>query len=200
MIGRGRSLCPRSCRVSENESQDSVLAKNLRIGHSQWVWECPNKELKKVKERKRNGWPWVAGTIMSLLKPEAVVSLNENNQDRLKIFQLSRETPAAPGQSRDIMAQISIDTLHCECVIFIVNIENMLSWKDHIQISGVPVGTIIFRLSGCVYHLLDGSGGLIPAHSMTYDLPRFSTYHRYDVDIFPCFGARLVLHKPVQLI
>lgn len=49
---------------------------------------------------------------MSFPKPEAVVSLNKNGKDCPKIFQLPRKTPAAPGQRWDIMAQISVDTVH----------------------------------------------------------------------------------------
>lgn len=37
-------------------------------------------------------------------------------------LQLSRKTSASPGQCRDVMAQISIDTLHCEGVILAVDI------------------------------------------------------------------------------
>ena len=47
------------------------------------------------------------------------------------------------------MAQISIDTLHGEGVIFVVNIEDMLPRKDDIQISRVPICTIPFRIRGC---------------------------------------------------
>ena len=44
------------------------------------------------------------------------------------------------------MAQISIDTLHGEGVIFVVNIEDMLPRKDNIQISRVPICAITFRI------------------------------------------------------
>ena len=33
------------------------------------------------------------------------------------------------------MAQISIDTLHCEGIVFVVDIEDMLTWKNDIQIA-----------------------------------------------------------------
>ncbi len=139
----------------------------------------------------------MSGTIAVLLKPEAVIGPYKNSQNILKIFQLSRKTPAAACQSRDIMAQISIDTLYGEGVIFAVNIEDMLPRKDGIQISRVPICAITFRIRGCVYHLLNRFGGLITAHNMAYDLPRLPAYHRHDVDIFPCFCAGLALQKPV---
>lgn len=95
------------------------------------------------------------------------------------------------------MAQIGIDTLQGEGVIFVVNIEDMLPRKDDIQISRVPICAIPFRIRGCIYHLLNRSGGLITAYDMAYDLPRLPAYHRHNVDIFPCFCAGLVLQKPV---
>lgn len=52
----------------------------------------------------------MSGTTEVLLKPEAMIGLHKNSQDSLKIFQLSRKTPAAARQSREIMAQISVDT------------------------------------------------------------------------------------------
>ena len=70
---------------------------------------------------------------MSFLKPEAVIRLHKDSKNRLEIFQLSRKTPAAACQSRDIMAQISIDTLRSEGVIFVVNIEDMFPRKDDIR-------------------------------------------------------------------
>lgn len=95
------------------------------------------------------------------------------------------------------MAQISIDTLHGEGVIFVVNIEDMFPRKDDIQISRVPICAIAFHIRGCIYHLLDSLGGLITAHNMACDLPRLPAYHRHNVDIFPCFCAGLTLQKPV---
>lgn len=72
--------------------------------------ECPNAQLKEVKNRKGDSRAWMSGTTEVLLKPEAMIGLHKNSQDSLKIFQLSRKTPAAARQSREIMAQISVDT------------------------------------------------------------------------------------------
>ena len=102
------------------------------------AWECPSTELKEVKERKGDRRLRVAGSIAVFLETETIVSLNKNSKDCLKIFQLPRKAPALSCQRRDIMAQISVDTLHREGVIFIVNIVNMLPRKDHILVS-VPI-------------------------------------------------------------
>lgn len=128
---------------------------------------------------------------------EAVIGLQENGKNSLKILQLSRKTSAVPGQSRDIMAQIRVDALRREGLAFIMDIAKMLSGIDHIQIPRVSVRPVTFRLRRCVHHLLNGPEGLIAADDMTYDLPRVSAYYRYDVDISPGFCPRFILQKPV---
>ena len=143
---------------------------------------------------------WETGAIEVFVKATAVISCNKNRKNRLKILQFTRKTTAAPCQCGDIMAQISIDALNSEGVIFVVNIENMLSGEDDIQITRVPIRTIVFCLRCCIYHLLNGPGGLVAAHNMAQDLPQFPAYHRHDVDIFPGFCAGLALQKPIQLI
>ena len=142
----------------------------------------------------------MAGTITVLVASKTIISMNKDREDRLKILQFSRETPAPPGQCRNIMAQISIDAFHREGVILVVNVKDMFSWKDHIQVSVVPVCAVYFRLRSHVYHPLDRPGGLIPTYSMSHYLPGFSAHHRHNVDIFPGFRPGLVLQKPVQLI
>ena len=142
----------------------------------------------------------MAGTVTVLVLPKTIISMNKDREDRLEILQFSRETPAPPGQGRNIMAQISIDAFHREGVIFVVNVKDMFSWKDHIQVSVVPVCAVYFRLRSRVYHPLDRPGGLIPTYSMSHYLPGFSAHHRHNVDIFPGFRPGLVLQKPVQLI
>ena len=137
---------------------------------------------------------------MFLLQAEAVVCLHKNSEDGLKVFQFPRETPAAPRQRRDIMAQISIDAFCREGVIFVVDIVNMLSRKDHIQISDIPIRTVCPGLRRRVYHSLNRAGSFVSAYNMAHDLPRPSAYHGYHIDIFPSLCPRLVLQKPVQLI
>ena len=162
--------------------------------------ECPNGELKEVKERKRGRVFWMEGAIAVLLDTKAVVRPNENSKDCLKIFEFPRETSAASSQCRDIMAQISIDAFNREGVIFVVDIVNMLSWKDHIQISDIPIRTVCPGLRRCIYHSLNRFGRFVLAYNMTHDLPWFSAHHGHYVDIFPGFCSRLILQKPVQLI
>ena len=132
-------------------------------------------------------------TIASFLDTKAVVSSNKNSENSLEIFQLSRKASAAPCQRRDIMAQISNDTLNRERVILIVNIKDMPPWKDHIQIPIVSIGTIAFRLRNRVNHLLDRPGRFVPAYNMPHDLTWLPAYHRHNVDIFSglCPGPAL---------
>ena len=64
--------------------------------------ECPNAELKEVKERKRDSSPRMAREITAFLCAKAVISTNENSKNGLKVLQLSGKAPAAPGRGRDI--------------------------------------------------------------------------------------------------
>lgn len=50
------------------------------------------------------------------------------------------------------MAQVSVDTLNREGIVLVVDIEDMLPWKDHIQISVVSVRTIAFRIRGGIHY------------------------------------------------
>lgn len=67
--------------------------------------ECPKTELKEVKERKRDRAVREKGAIAVLLLAKTIIGMNKNSEDRLKVLQLSRKTPAPPGQCRDIMTQ-----------------------------------------------------------------------------------------------
>ena len=165
-----------------------------------WGGECPKGELKEVKEGKGNSGPRMAGTITVLLASKTIISMNKDREDRLEILQFSRETPAPPGQCRNIMAQISIDAFHREGVILVVDVKDMFSGKDHIQISAISICAIYFRLGSRVYHPLNRPGCLIPTYNMPHNLPGFSAHHRHNVNIFPGFCPGLVLQKPVQLI
>ena len=69
------------------------------------------------------------------LKAKAVVSLRQNNRNRLGILKFSGKVSASSCQCGDIIVQISIGTFHRESVIFIEGVVNMLSRVDHIQIS-----------------------------------------------------------------
>lgn len=135
-----------------------------------------------------------------LLRTKAIISANKNVQNSLKILQLSGKTPAPPGQRGDIMAQISIDSFYGEGVIFVVDIEDVISRKDHIQIPEVSICTVFLRLRGRIHHRLDRSGGFVRAHRMAYNLSWFPTHHCHDVDVFSGLCVGLALSKPVQFI
>ncbi len=152
---------------------------------------------KHAVKRKGNRSPWVEETIAMFLKAKTIVSLHKDNKNRLEVLRLPGKTSASPCRRRDILAQISMDAFCCEGVTLIVDIVNMLSRKDHIRISAVPVCAVHSHLGSHVYHPLNGSGGFVPAHSMACDLLGLSTYHRHNVDIFPGCSPGFVLQKPV---
>ena len=155
--------------------------------------ECPNAQLKEIKERKGDRCSRMIRTVKFFLPAKAVISLHKNSKDSLEILQLSGETPAAPRQCWDIMAQISVDPLYGKGVIFVVNIEDMLSWKDHIQISVVSIRTIAFRIRSCIDHLLDRPRHLVPAYGMPQNLSRISAHHRHNIDVFSGFCPGFIL-------
>lgn len=53
------------------------------------------------------------------------------------------------------MAQVGVDPFYGEGVVFVVNIEDMLSRKDHIQIPKVSIRTVLLCLRGRIHHRLD---------------------------------------------
>ena len=155
--------------------------------------ECPNAQLKEIKERKGDRCSRMIRTVKFFLPAKAVISLHKNSKDSLEILQLSGETPAAPRQRWDIMAQISVDALYGKGVIFVVDIADMLSWKDHIQIPAVSICTIAFRLRSRIDHSLDRPGHLVPTHDMSQNLSRISAHHRHNIDVFPGFCSGFIL-------
>lgn len=100
----------------------------------------------------------MVGTIAVFMNSKTVVSPHEHSQNSLEIFQLSRKTSTSPRQCRNIMAQISVDTLHREGVTLVVNIEDMISGKNDIYVAGVPICAILSCLGSRVHHLLNGLG------------------------------------------
>ena len=87
----------------------------------------------------------MAGAIAAFLCAKAVISTNESSKYGLKVLQLSEKAPAAPCQGRDIMPQVSVDTFHGESIIFALNIENVLSREDHVQIAAIPTCAVSLR-------------------------------------------------------
>ena len=96
--------------------------------------------------------------IAMLLKAKTIVSLYKDSKNRLEVLQLPGKTSASQCQRRDIMAQISVDTFHREGVILIVDVVNMLSWIDYVQISLISICAVILCLWSSVNHPLDRPG------------------------------------------
>ena len=111
--------------------------------------------------------PRVTGTEAIFLEAKAVVGTDKNSKDSLEIFQLSGKAPATPCQRGDIMAQISVDTLHCEGIVFVVDVEDVLTRKNDIQITEISVRTVLFCLRSCIHHFLNGCRRFIQAHNMS---------------------------------
>ena len=142
----------------------------------------------------------MAREITAFLCAKAVISTNENSKYGLKVLQLSEKAAAAPDQSGDIMPQVKSDTFHGEGVAFVMDIEDVLSREDHVQIAAIPICAVSLRFKGGVHHPLDCSGRFVRTHHMTYNLSRLPAHHRHDIDVFPRFRAGLAFQEPVQLV
>ena len=73
-----------------------------------------------------------------------------------------------------------------------MDVENVPSKEDHIQISKVSVCTILLCYGSGINHLLNCSGCFILAYLVPYDLVRLSDYHGHDIDVFPRFSLWLI--------
>ena len=85
---------------------------------------------------------------------KTIISSDKDFYHCIKSFQLSRETPASSGKDRDIMAQISIDTLNSKGILFVSPIVNMPSRIYHIQIAHISVCVISAGFWCGIYDLL----------------------------------------------
>ena len=65
------------------------------------------------------------------------------------------------------MAQIGIDTLYRKGISFAVDIVNMRSREDHIQIAIVPICAICPSFWSCIHHLLDRLCGFVCTHRVS---------------------------------
>ena len=98
------------------------------------------------------------------------------------------------------MAQVGIDTFYCEGIFFVVNIEDVFSRIDNIQITGITVCAVSLGIGSGIHHALDRLRSFISADSMTYDLPWLTAHHRYDIDVLSCFCLRFAFKKPVKFV
>ena len=128
---------------------------------------------------------------------KAIISSNKDFYHCIKSFQLSRETPASSGKNRDIMAQISVDTLNSESVLFVVNIVNMLSRIYHIPISNISVCVISTGFWRGVYHPLYSLSCFVLCHIKARYHAWISAYRSHHIHIFAGFSIWLFTNKPV---
>ena len=111
----------------------------------------------RLKEINKSKGDFPFGMVKAIVvfgNTKTIISGYKDFYYRIKSFQLSRETPASSGKNRDIMAQISVDTLNSESVLFVVNIVNMPSRINHIQVAAVSVCVISTGFWRGIYDLL----------------------------------------------
>ncbi len=89
-------------------------------------------QLKEVNESKRDFSIGMVKAVVVLGNTKTIISSNKDFYHCIKSFQLSRETPASSGKDRDIMAQVSVDTLNSKGILLASPIVNMPSRIYHI--------------------------------------------------------------------
>ena len=111
--------------------------------------------LKEVNESKRDFSIGIVKAVVVLGNTKTIISSDKDFYHCIKSFQLSRETPAFSDKNRDLMAQISIDTLNSKGILFASLIVNMLSRIYHVQIPHISVCAISAGFWCGIYNLLD---------------------------------------------
>lgn len=98
------------------------------------------------------------------------------------------------------MAQVGIDAFYREGVFFVVDIEDVFSWINNIQITGITVCAVSLSIRSGIHHALDRLRSFIPADSMTYDLPRLTADHCHNINVLSRFCLRFEFKKPVKFV
>ena len=99
-------------------------------------------QLKEANKSKRNFSIGMVKAIVVFGNTKTIISSDKDFYHCIKSFQLSRETPASSGKDRDIMAQISIDTLNSKGIFLASPIINVPSRIYHIQIAHISICAI----------------------------------------------------------
>ena len=95
--------------------------------------------LKEVNKGERDLTIWMMKAIVVFCDAKTIIGGNKDFYYGIESLQLSRKTPASSGKDRNIVAQISVDTLNSESILFIVDIVNLFLWIYYIQISTVSI-------------------------------------------------------------
>ena len=118
---------------------------------------CGSGHIALLKEVNKSKGDFPFGMVKAIVvfgNTKAIISSNKDFYHCIKSFQLSRETPASSGKDRDIMAQISIDTLNSKGILLASPIVNMPSRIYHIQISHISICAISAGFWCGIYDLL----------------------------------------------
>ena len=98
------------------------------------------------------------------------------------------------------MAQVGIDAFYCEGIFFVMNIEDVFSRINNIQITGITVCTVSLGIGSGIHHALDRLRSFISAYSVTYDLPGLTADHCHNINVLSCFCLRFEFKKPVKFV
>ena len=131
---------------------------------------------------------------------ECIVSVGKNLQNSLQSFNAARKTSASTTQNRDIVPQIGINAFYATGIFFIVDISDMLTRIDYINISCITVGTVIICRRRIINQCLNTIRGLVISRIDTDNLTGNTTDKRDNIAIFPRFGCSFLSDKPIKFV
>lgn len=98
------------------------------------------------------------------------------------------------------MAQVGIDAFYREGIFFVMNIEDMLSRINNIQITDITVCAVSLGIGSGIHHALDRLRSFISADRVTYDLPGLTADHCHNINVLSCFCLRFEFEEPVKFV
>ena len=90
------------------------------------------------------------------------------------------------------MAQVGIDAFYREGIFFVMNIEDMLSRINNIQITDITVCAVSLGIGSGIHHALDRLRSFISA-DLTAD-------HCHNINVLSCFCLRFEFEEPVKFV
>ena len=96
------------------------------------------------------------------------------------------------------MPYVSAYSFNCKSIALIVYVAYMLTRINYINIAPISVCAVIFSFRTIINDLLYSIWRLIKSNVITYNLPRFTAYHRHYISVFTGFRLRTCLHKHMR--
>jgi len=116
--------------------------------------------------------------VFGFVIAELVVGVDENRHNGDQRFKAAAKTAHTAGQNGEVMAQIGIDPLDSEGVVFVVDVSHMLTRIDYVNIAQITIGAVLQRGRRGIDDALDTLRRLVERDRKTNNLARFPAHHR----------------------